>query len=544
VVRSPRNQAILEGVAETFRDAVLEFCKHPSLQYQWLKYLPGRSISDEFWAQLLPKIVKLLARTKFLRTRGQGVLKRPQDLRYLSIDHLDQYNEPLFDDLTDEIYLSSKYEGREQLRRLGVASITYDEMLDRIQADARRSSSKMAAAARDEEWHTRVAKLLLKTFEEGLSHTRQRLRGLQLIPLQDGRVVSSNERPIFYPDSGGVPIPTDLNLRLVKVDGIQNQFRSQLFSKLGVESCVPERVVDLILARYKKWWNVGLKDSVVHLRYLYWHLRTDETSLDNYIYLYNEHIVPVYRETLNFGKFNECADDLYFESDNEYGVQQLLSSEGTTPEISIHFIHPAYLEAMPNTARRDDQSWETWLEEVAQVRRIPRLVERSRPASLSKVFIHIVERRPEKLIGTLQAHWSSYSNLMLPEIVAALANAYIPCENLKKTRLHKTYMPLPELKNKCKQFGLEGKLPFLKLPSQLTKGFDRRWKFLEMFQVGMEADTRFYLDGLQYSVRFNPTVEYRKNLFELYKAIEQHSRAADYESIRFVSPTQSFAVTD
>src|ERR1700733_1048768 len=83
VVHSDRNEAILDGVAETFRDAVLEFCEHSSLQYEWLEYLPGSFISDDFWAQLSRKIIRLLKRTKVLRTRGQGTLKRPKGIRYL-----------------------------------------------------------------------------------------------------------------------------------------------------------------------------------------------------------------------------------------------------------------------------------------------------------------------------------------------------------------------------------------------------------------------------------------------------------------------------
>jgi hypothetical protein len=358
---------------------------------------------------------------------------------------------------------------------------------------------------------------------------------LQIIPLQDGRLISSGEGSIFYPDSGGVPIPTDLKLKLVKSEAVQNQFRSQLFSKLGVDRCNPERIVSLIRERYNVWNNVGLEDSVAHVRYLYWHLPTGVASLGNYIYLLDHHEIPVYRQIIHFVRRETCVDDLYFESDDEYGIQRLLSSNGTMPEISVHFINPAYLKAVPNNAGANDRSWQTWLEEVAQVRRIPRLVERLQPSRLSKIFLHITKRRPEKLIGTLQAHWSSYSNLMLPEIVDALANTHVLCENRQMTRLNKTYLPSPNLKDECKQFSLEGQMPFIQLPTQLTEGSDQRWKFLEMFQVGMVADTRFYLDVLQHCVRLNPSAEYGKGVFDVYKAVEEHSRAADHESIRSVS---------
>lgn len=44
VVHSKRNQAILKGVAQAFTDAMVMFCKHSSLRYQWMRYLPEDSI--------------------------------------------------------------------------------------------------------------------------------------------------------------------------------------------------------------------------------------------------------------------------------------------------------------------------------------------------------------------------------------------------------------------------------------------------------------------------------------------------------------------
>ena len=511
---------------------MLDFCEHPSLQYEWLRYLPGSSISDDFWAQLSQKIVTLLQRTEVLRTRGQGTLKRPKDIRYLPANYLDRYGEPLFDDLVNEIYLSSKYESFGKLKELGVRRIKYAEFFVRIQADAKRSNPKITASTSDEDWHTRVAKLLIEAFERKTANTMPLLRGLEIIPLQDGRLISSLLRPIYYPDNRGVPVPTDLNLRLVELSATQNQDRCKLFSKLGVEHCVPERVIDLIYGRYRELGQVSLECSIAHLRYMYWHLRTDETSLDSRIFLRDQNNQAVYRQFPSLGS-SVCVDDVYFESDDEYGIQRLISRGSS---LTIHFIHPAYLKAVADSARQGNRSWKCWLEEVAGVRRIPRLVGSSYLCTLSKVFLHIVQWCPEKLIGTLQAHWSYYSSLMEPKIVAALANTPVPCENLGMSSLKVTYLPLPDLKDKGKQFGAEGLLPFLRLPGQLTKDSEQCWKFLEVFKVGMEADIRFYLDVLQYLVRDNPATECRKGLFEVYKSIEAHSRASDYGEVRCVYP--------
>jgi hypothetical protein len=443
------------------------------------------------------------------------------------------FGQPLFDDLVNEIYLSSKYMSSVKLKELGVSNISYKEMCDRIQVDAKQPNPKITASTSDEDWHTRVAKLLILPFERNLTNTQHLLRGLEIIPLQDGRLISSYSRPIYYPDNSGVPVPTDLNLRLVELSATQNQDRCKLFSKLGVGHCVPERVMDLIYGRYQEYGRVSLECSIAHLRYMYWHLRTDTTSLDKCIFLKDQNNQAVYRQSPNFFGQSIYVDDVYFESDDEYGIQRLISRGNS---LMIHFIHPAYLKAVADTARRGDRSWESWLEEVAGVRRIPRLIGSSTPCTLSKVFLHIVQWCPEKLVGTLQAHWSSYSSLMKPEIVAALENTPVPCENLGMSSLKMTHLPLPALKDKGKQFGAEALLPFLQLPAQLTEESEQGWKFLEVFKVGMKADIRFYIDVLRYLVRDNPAAEYRKGLFEVYKAIEAYSRADDYDEVRCVYP--------
>ena len=46
-MENARNKAILEGVAEAFVDAVLQFCQHPVLQYEWMNYIPE---DDKFQA--------------------------------------------------------------------------------------------------------------------------------------------------------------------------------------------------------------------------------------------------------------------------------------------------------------------------------------------------------------------------------------------------------------------------------------------------------------------------------------------------------------
>lgn len=130
---------------------------------------------------------------------------------------------------------------------------------------------------------------------------------------------------------------------------------------------------------------------------------------------------------------------------------------------------------------------------------------------------------------------------MKPEIRVALSKARVTCEHVADTPLEFTYMPLPKLTGICNDFGVAGKLPFLKLPVELSADSEKDWKFLETFQVGCTANLRFYLDVLRQLVRSNRSLvkdlnsKARKDLFTVYEAIEKHRKAADDQKIRFVN---------
>ena len=103
---SPRNKKILEGVAEAFTEAVLLFCKYPTLRYSWMRYLPADTISDEFWSQLWPRIKARLQQLYVLEPFSGKDLKRPGGLRSLVDEMCDASGALLLPDLDEEAYLS------------------------------------------------------------------------------------------------------------------------------------------------------------------------------------------------------------------------------------------------------------------------------------------------------------------------------------------------------------------------------------------------------------------------------------------------------
>lgn len=546
IIENEWNQALLNGVAQTFIDAVLQFCQHPTLQFQWMRYMPSTDIPGGFWAQLQPKILALLKATPILRPRSGGTLKRPHQLKWLNTNAEDEDGNPLFYDLPEELYLSQHYDwdNLPALKQLGVDTVNIFEILARIRADLISAFSRMKSTRTSNDWHSRSAKLLLAPFDNGNRIAANEVRNLALVPLHNGEWASASSGSIFYPyNRGTLPVPTDLGLRLVSVEALKNSDRKALFFKLGIKECASKDVIAKIINQYAVGINVHLQSSLMHLRYLYWELPEYEFGLSGFIYLLDQHCTAVYRVFVTDGR-SKVIDDMYFESDDEYGPKQLfseqLSGQNVWPSYAAHFINSAYLTAVSPSARANDISWTDWLSKFGNVRHIPRL---TRPfgTQLSQAFLHVIQHRRNMIVGTLQHHWSSYSDMMNPEIVKILSEVTVTCENGLDTPMGKTYMPLPRLKSLCDDLGVGQKLPFVQLPVELDDESLKDWQFLETFHIGIEANVTFYLEILGQIVRSGKasntglTAKGESDLFTVYGAIEKLCKAADHSPIWYVS---------
>ena len=510
-----------------------------------MKYLPSKSISQPFWAKLLPKIIKLLQDTPIWLSRSGKSWKCASHLKELSPDTLDDERNPLFDDLPNELYLSDGYGScdRATLAMLGIDVISVDEMIERVGADLINPNSRMKSPMTTRSWHGRSADLLLFSFKNGYSDGISQIENLSLIPLGDGSWVPGAFGKIFYPEDGRVPVPTDLGIRLVEAMALEVPSRKALFSELGISAPKSQVVIDLITGKYKKFNAVDLYHSIEHLRYLYWKLPADQKRLDRIIYLKDHANQPVYRTFITFGERDLIVDDLYFESEDVYGASRLLTElkngeDIIAPGFPVHFINRAYLEAVSSKAIQNDMSWKDWLAIFAEVRSIPRLVSRGDDTRMSEIFSYILEWRRDRVVGTLKAHWNSYGLLMNGEILRKLCEASVPCDGTTDTPLAETYMPLSKLKDLCAKLGVEAAVPFLKLPTALNESSLAEWDFLKTLQVRYTADLDFYIHILRYLRSRDETLSEREEhtLFTVYEEIERQSREDDYGRLRLVPP--------
>lgn len=480
-------------------------------------------------------------------------MKHPDQLKRVPSYCLDEAGNPLLEDLPDEVYLHPGYESSDfglLHEILAVNELNFWDISLRFRADLDSPYSRWKSATATDAWISRSATMLMRSFHnQNTTAQIVALKALPLIPLQDGCWVSSDSRPLLYPDNKGVPVPTDLGLTLVDPQALDNPVRQTLFTKLGVHDCFPEDVITLILEKYNGWSDVSLQHSVSHLRYLYWHLPEDQRDLAITVYVRDRLSSPVRPATRSSIKLEKkvmediTEDDLYLDTNGVHDAKILsmpvkLGSK-VCPGFPLRYINQAYIDAVPSHVLRCGTSWEHWLKRSSVVRRSPRLVKWSTPVTLSKFFDYILEWRNEDLVGILKTHWALYKKMDSLEsrpVINRLREAAVPCQDGTDAPLHTTYLPLPKLLKLCKDFEVpvDQGMSFLKLPVEIDDEVERDWSFLKMFDIGHEANIRFHLDVLRCFACTHQDLDgtSSKTLLRMYEAIEIHSKVDDRASIR------------
>jgi hypothetical protein len=438
---SSRNKAVLERVAEVFLDAVFQFCDHRTLQYHWPSYILN-DISDPFWMKLRDQIHALLKSHPILRGWSKGPLRHIHQLKFVPTRYKDINGDPLFRDLNREMYLAPEYPAgaRAVLRSLGLRTMNKSDFLKRFRRDLQMESSVSSYKSEEtaDDWHTRVANILLSAYDEESTDMIDEIEKLTIIPLQSGEWTSVTAGDVFLPDTDGMLIPTDLGLRIVDGQALTNSARKKLFVKMGIKPAPTERVRNMILQLHGTHnVSVDLESSVKHIHYLYWttppvtgeaprNLRELGGGLSLRIFNHR-------------GELASYKEDLYVPTEDEYGFQQLIGSDlEKLPNITESvgsFIHSEYQKSVPIQPNSNHISWETWLERWLAILFQPRLTDPDDPSQPSQVFRYIIDRQPEKTLGTLKAHWAVYEDQINVELAEEISNVEIPNTHIGEEKL-------------------------------------------------------------------------------------------------------------
>jgi len=504
VSSSARNLALLDAIADAFIRAIQEMYEHETLRYQWMRYL--RNIEnypwDPYWQKLVERLSTRVAQVEILEPRRRGPPRPIHKLRRLSSSKTDANDNPLFEDLPGkrEMYISTDYQPTDLaiLQDFGLQWLSMQEFLERVKRDLAQPESRMKSRGTSQKWHQRAAKALNTSWRKFWSARMAETEALQLLPLVDGRWVSAHDAPVFFPTvDNGVPVPTDLGLRLLKSSACDNTERSKLFTNVGAQQATPAMVRKYILRRYSgdHASSIDLEMSYSHLLFLY---HTHQDSDDS------EFEIPNLKLFDTEGRFSEpLQTDYYFPSEERYSLWQL-SRQGEDDwfKKNVSFIHSRYLESPPDQPDEVEHSWEGWLE-LLSVQTYPTLLRPDSSKSLlSKVCLHIAENLPSDFLGFLRHVWEYNEEDAIDneKFIQRMKKIKVLCkgEDCWMLRMSGTYLPLPSLREKCLDLMGDDFFPFLHLDEPPPSDEDTGgWGFLRThLGVGADDNLRFYVDML------------------------------------------------
>ena len=558
VADSPRNHDLIDEIAKAYVKAVLQFCEHPTLQYQWMRYLPKRDHQDRgrLWASLVDRIAMRLAQTPVVLSHKSNSLRLMSQLYNFVTTTLDANGQPLFEDVFPETMLSRRYTPSDidTLLDYGVPKVSWTQVLIWLRDDlCHGAHSRIRSSVMSDDWHTRTAKLLAQPFD-GLDHVAEELMGIAMVPLSDGSWVSvSSSFPVYFPVIDDLEIPSRVQLQIVD-KSITNSARLALFKHLGVRSATVDLVRRWIIRDYPdsiRNMTVTLEESKQHIDFMIktQHLANSrETGLER---------LAVYttRRTLVFPAWN-----LYLKTDDPLGPWELLRRTDPGPEpgdgaprLDRNFLHPIYLQNTSDEPERAEE-WCQWLHEKLQVQLVlgfegPAFL----PGALSEEAEYLQKHRPEKFLGALQRWFEKSKKPMKPELIENLRSTKVLCRAKHMVPLKETYFPTEGLETRVERYVEDTALfPWLWLgPDTATREtVPRKWKALiDVLKIGNSlSDLEVALDMFRVSLRslqygngpMSLSREELKRLLGLYGHVwsmfqEHTDRAAGEKLIRYAS---------
>ncbi|RWA07221.1 hypothetical protein EKO27_g7884 [Xylaria grammica] len=524
-----RNVGLLQGVADAFMKAILQFCEHDTLKFQWMRYLPDRKKSEDWdkpWSRLVGMIADRLIRTPVLFGRNRFRRRRINRLFRLTTDMLDEQGNPLFHDEDPEQIVSQCYTNNDltPLAQYGLRYIRDPEIIELLRKDLIRGNlSRMKSAATSENWHTRAAKLLNSIFAKDTPDAHEALKRLGLCPLEVGAWVSVSTWPnnLYFPRVDEMDIPSDISLRLLSKSVVDPE-RLKLFENLGAKTASVSLVRKAILRSYPIEESVStLESSKRHLEFLFstQALATDgEPSYD---------VLTLYTQYGNV--YNPHKRYMYVVDDDPYSPSQLSLSTGSGPHpgdgapgLAIPLVNEKYFEDSPNDTQ--DGTWVNWFHDKLRVARCIELW----PENDAREYLQ--QYRPERFLGALH-RWYLLGPSPSRDVISSIRETKVLCRGNRQILLKETYFPTTDLEKRVERYvGQDVFFPWLWLDFETTPdAIPLEWRsFLACLDAArFSTDLDFALDMLKYYLDAFATTSAEskeQRLFELYDHIQEKYR--------------------
>lgn len=534
IITSRRNKALRKWIATAFVTAILEFCEHSILCYQWPLFLPDLEESkwDSFWVGLNSDIRQQLGEAKVLKSRVKGQLRRISDLRHLPANGMFD-GEPMFDDNEKDIFTSPKYvRTKKILMSYGLKSLDLDEFFDLVKKDLNSPKPRLQGNS-TELWQSAVAKLFCHWFDTKPG-MMQRLGSLSLIPLVKGHWTSANETTAYFPTTDGFDIPHGLDLEIVDPKAVANPDRRTLFTHLGVSTALIRDVQSSIIRAFAGSMSVSVR-KCHHFLY-YTHLHRSSVIRPSQMGIVND----------SFRLVSVRTNDIYLHSSTDpYSAKVLLAASGSAPGLAADFTHALYMVDVPSPPSPVHPTWERWLYDFLGVREHLRLVS-PRTNEFSGVLNYLLKYRALSVLGLLAHLQHGEASQLCSDKVLREKMRHIEAKNMcgvtYSILLQDTWLPLPTLEKRAEYFldsfvtEPDKGFPFLRIDLSETAGqVDSKWQFLyRHFSVGHEENLKFLLALLSCICRLqgaNLSVAQAQRVYDLYVTIAaKHATEMDSRS--------------
>ncbi|KAK8097552.1 uncharacterized protein PG998_013038 [Apiospora kogelbergensis] len=536
VVDSPRNEGLRCGIADAFIMAIKQMCKHPTLRFQWMRYLPSPDDSiDSYWSELIQQISQKVQDARVMVPRSSQTLKLIKDSRVPDFRMLDSSGEPLLRDIEPQVYLSTAYRRAdlELLSTFGLRYLNLGEMVDRAKWDLAQMDSRIKTME-DQDWQSRIAILIGLAFNCGSVDLQSEVRALTLLPLRTGQWRASGltfQQPVYYPKVAGIDleIPGKVKLDVVCPASTNNEDRKKLFDMIGVKSASVEIVRIAIMKLYQGSFRLTAFQSACHLHFLYLTHRQEMTPPD-----YSS--IKILSDKPRF-IFPRRHDDLYVRDETPYGPNQIFNVaspenlSSSDPKFEVMYIHGNYLKDMPSPLNGDKESFKDWLHRHFNVHRYIPIADAA-GKKLSDACRYISAHRPERFLGFLKETWADEVSRFdrNGDILRELRKVPVLCERGEKTSMHAlgdSYLPLDTLRALCNRFLADEFFPFLKLDTPLSdEVLPLEWKELDnIFHLGVkDIDLVDFAMSILNTIRFcnrDPSsLESPKRILDLYRFLQ------------------------
>lgn len=248
------NQELLRNIPNAFRQAVNDF-NSGDLRYTWIKFLQTRSPLTDFFSSLEAAIIQALTECPIIESQS-GEFMPPSKLRMVPETMHGDNGKPLIPtELARSKYISSCYpqkKHRAELFWLGVKELTPEEFIEDLEIFIESSPEEFQSMPQI--WHSRLCKLL-QDFAEDQTTLAEKVAELKVIPLRDGRWVSSTQEILYFSESTSarsktVTIPNGISITEIDCEAAFDRLRRSLFYFLGAHTWTTEIVCQEIISTH------------------------------------------------------------------------------------------------------------------------------------------------------------------------------------------------------------------------------------------------------------------------------------------------------